>query len=168
MEYITIAQLSKPFGLKGEIRAFSMTSFPEERFRKGQKVYARKEGKETIPLTIERVRMQGDALILLFAECHSVEEVEGLKTYYLDMDKAEADIPEGYYRFADLIGCKAMDEEGNELGEVLSVTSYAPTKNLKIKKADGKSFYVPFLDQFVPTVDIEKKIIVIHVIEGML
>lgn len=168
MEYITIAQLSKPFGLKGEIRAFSMTSFPEERFQKGRKVYARKEGRETIPLTIERARIQGDALILLFAEFHSVEEVEGLKTYYLDMDKAEANIPEGYYRFSDLIGCKAMDEEGNELGEVISVTSYAPTKNLKIKKNDGKVFYVPFLDQFVPTVDLAAKKVIIHVIEGML
>lgn len=159
----------KPFGLRGEIHAFSLTEFPQLRFKKGQRVYLRKPGEEPLPLTIRSARIQGDALILGFEECPSVESVEGFRGLDLDMDKSEAALPEGYFRFADLIGCAVYDEEGNRIGVVDNLTSYAPTKNLKIKKdADGKFFYVPFKESFVPIVDIEAKRIVLHVVEGML
>lgn len=169
MDYITIATLAKPFGLKGEIYAYSLTEFPEERFKKGQRVFARSKNAEPLPLTIKSCRYKGDQLILSFEEITSIEGVEGLKGMTLDMDKEEATLPEGYFRFSDLMECSVYDEQGNLLGKVESLTSYSPTKNLKIKKAsDGKCFYVPFIDAYVPKVDLKRKEIVLHVVEGML
>ena len=40
--------------------------------------------------------------------------------------------------------------------------------NLKFKGLDKKNFYVPFIDEFVGTIDHEKKTILIHVVEGLL
>ncbi|MGN1262174.1 MAG: ribosome maturation factor RimM [Candidatus Enteromonas sp.] len=169
METITVARLLKPFALRGEIHAISLTEFPKDRFKKGRTFYAVKDGMTPIPLTLKSVRGQGDAYLFSFEEIHSVEEAETLKGADLNMNKDEASLPDGYFRYADLIGCKAYDEEGNLLGEVLSVAEFAPTKNLKIKRADnGKPFYVPFIEAFVKTIDVEAKRIEIHVVEGML
>lgn len=169
METITVARLLKPFALRGEIHAISLTEFPKDRFKKGRSFFAVKAGMDPIPLTLKSARGQGDAYLFAFEEIHSVEEAETLKGCDLNMNKEEAPLPEGYFRFADLIGCQAFDEAGNLLGVVLSVTEFAPTKNLNIKRADnGKPFYVPFIDAFVKTIDVEKKRIEIHVVEGML
>ena len=51
-ERITVGTLQKPFGLKGEIRAKSMTSFPELRFQKGRHFFLKnpktKEEREVV------------------------------------------------------------------------------------------------------------------------
>lgn len=169
MELITIAHLTKIFGLKGEIHAFSLTDFPEERFKKG-KVFLLQNPKtlETQEVTLTQFRAKGDALVLKFKEFNSPEEASAIQGFDLTLKKEDAPLQEGYYRLSDLRGCKAVDEEGNLLGEVIEVTSYAPTKNLRIKKENGKVFYCPFIDEFVKDVDIEKKTIVIHVMEGLL
>ena len=169
MEEITIAHLTKTLGLKGEIRAYSMTDFPKERFKKGRKVFAVNPQKEIRKeLTLKSIRPSGETIILTFDEINIVEEAMEIQGCDLNMDKADAVLPEGMYRLADLIGCKVYDESGNFLGEVISVLSNAPVKNLKIKKEDGKCFYCPFKDEFVPSVDVDSKKITIHVIEGML
>lgn len=119
-------------------------------------------------MTLKSVRPQGPLYVFSFEEVPSIEESELLQGWDLTMDKEEATLPEGMYRLSDLIGCKIVDEESHELGVVIDVLSNAPTKNLKIKKPDGKCFYCPFIDEFVPTVDLNKKTITIHVVEGLL
>ena len=51
---------------------------------------------------------------------------------------------------------------------MIDFTAFAPTKNLKVKRPSGKNFYVPFIDEFIKDVNLEKKTIVIHVEEGLL
>ncbi len=169
MEKITVAHFTKTFGLKGEIRAYSMTDFPAERFQIGRHFFAvNSQTKEEKELTLKSVRPQGPLYVFSFEEVPSIEESELLQGWDLTMDKEEATLPEGMYRLSDLIGCKIVDEESHELGVVIDVLSNAPTKNLKIKKPDGKCFYCPFIDEFVPTVDLNEKKITIHVVEGLL
>ena len=169
MEQLLLARITKPLGLKGEVRAFCLTSFPKQRFKKGNVfTLTNPKTKQSQSLTLASYRLQGDVLILSFKEIQSVEEAETLRGYEVSMDKDEAPLPEGYYRFEDLKGLKAIDDEGKEIGQVIDVTAYAPTKNLKLKSCEGKVFYVPFIDVFVGDIDLEKKTVVIHVVEGML
>ena len=169
MEPLLLARITKPLGLKGEVRAFCLTSFPKDRFKKGRSyTLVNPKTKEEKVLTLSSYRLQGDVLILLFKEVQSVEEADLLRGYEVVMDKEDAPLPDGYYRFEDLKGLKAIDDQGKEIGSVIDVTAYAPTKNLKLKSLEGKTFYVPFIDVFVGEIDLEKKTMVIHVVEGML
>ena len=168
MSYVTIAILGKPFGLQGEILLYIHTDFPELRFKKGRAYHlVSPKGDEQI-VHLSSLKSHGSKYTVKFKEWNTIEEVENLSGFELCLDKEDAPLPEGAYRFADMVGSEVFDEEGNKLGILVEVTDYAPTKNLKIQMDNKKNFYVPFLDQFVPTVDIENKRIVIHVIEGML
>ena len=169
MEKLEIAKIGKPFGLKGEVHAFSLTSFPKLRFKKGYKYLLenQKTGEERFA-TLRRFSISGNALILGFEEITSPEEAATLKESVIVMDKADAPMPEGYVRYGDLVGMTCVDDEGKELGTLLEVCEYATTASLRIKKSDGGVFYAPFIDAFVGKIDYEKKSIVIHVVGGML
>ena len=169
MEYISIASIGKPYGIKGQVHAVSLTSFPELRFKKGRKyVLTNPKDKSTVAVTLSSFSANGDALILGFKEIQSPEEAKSYNGYSLDMDKEDAPLPEGYVRYGELIGMKGIDDDGKEIGTVLEVVQYAPTPNLRFKGVDGNVFYVPFVDVFVGDIDYEKKTINIHVVEGML
>ena len=168
MDYITIAILGKPFGLQGEVSLFLHTDFPELRFKKGRQ-YTLMDGKGNMTLVhLSSMRAHGGHYVAKFKEFSSLEEISPYAHFELTLPKEDAPLPDGSYRFGDLVGCTCVDEEMNLLGTVISYTDYAPTKNLKIEMTNKKCFYVPFLDQFVKEIDLEHKRIVIAVIEGML
>ena len=168
MEYITIAILGKPWGLQGDVQIYLHTDFPELRFKKGRKYILISPDKAEQLVHLRSFKMHGNKYLARFEEFNVIEQVEDFSGYELCLKKEDAPLPEGAYRFADLVGASALDQEGHELGKIIEVTDYAPTKNLKIQMEDKRCFYVPFLDQFVPEIDLENKKVTIAVVEGML
>lgn len=172
MEYITLGYILKPFGLKGEVRCKSLTSFGSIRFKKGTIVSLHNEKTdERVEVTISKYRDSGDFYFLAFAEFPDINLVENYKGFAIEMDKSKATIPDGFYRFDDLIGCKVVDflDEARVIGEVIDVVKYSTTMNLVVQDKDKKNIYVPFKKElFIKNVDIENKVISINVMEGLL
>ena len=168
MEYVSVASIGKPFGVKGQIHAVSLTSFPELRFKKNKAyILISPKGEET-QLTLASFSINGEALILGFKEITTPEEAKAYAGYTVNLGKEDAPLPEGYFRYDELVGMKGVDDQGKELGTLLGVLENAPTPSLRFKGVDGKVFYVPFVDDFVGDIDYEKRTIEIHVVEGML
>ncbi len=169
MEKLEIAKIGKPFGGKGEVHAFSLTSFPKLRFKKGYKyLLENQKTNEERFLTLKRFSVNGENLILGFEEINNPEDAATMRECHLIMDKADAPMPEGYIRYGDLVGMKCIDDNGTELGTLLNVYEFSHTPSLRIQKVGGGVFYAPLIDKFVGDIDYEKKTIVIHVMEGML
>ena len=168
METISIASLGKPFGIKGEVNAYSMTDFPELRFKKGRKYYLVNARRELIKeVTLVSFRPNGNSLILQFKEITTPEEMAEYRNFTLDLSREDAPLPEGAVRYGDIVGYQLINEEGKPLGTVDTVVTYSPTANIKAKKETGKYFYVPFNDFFVKKINHETKTITIHEIGGL-
>lgn len=169
-DWIKVAELGKPFALKGEVKAVSYTSFPEERFQKGRVFLLKRETEnEGIYLTLESFRELPNSLLLSFKGIESPEEIEKYRGYSLYIKKEEAPLPEGYYRLEDLKGLTIFDQNNEEIGTVIDTMQNAPTLNLVAKAKDGHRFMVPFIDKkFILDIDLEKKTIHINVIPGLL
>ena len=169
MEYVTIAKILGTHGLKGLFRCYSLTSFPEERFQLRRKLTLHNEKTGVrLDVTLSYCRQQANVFILGFEEITSIEQAESYLKWDIDINKDEAPIPEDHYRIADLLGCEVFAQDGKKLGEVKDVFSYSPTWTLRVKREEQKDFFVPFVDQFVKTVDTANKRIVIEPIEGLL
>ena len=82
--------------------------------------------------------------------------------------KDNNDLEVGYYFYSDLIGCAILDENKEVLGIVKNVEEFPAQITLRVKRNNGKDFFVPFVKQFIKNVDIDNKKIYIEVIEGML
>ncbi|MCR5348032.1 MAG: ribosome maturation factor RimM [Bacilli bacterium] len=168
MEYVSVASIGKPFGIKGQMHAFSLTSFPDLRFKKGKKYFLKSEKGDIKELTLSSVSIKGDALVLGFKEITTPEDAKILQGYTVNLNKEDAPMPEGYVRYDELVGMKGIDDDGNPIGTLLGVLENATTPSLRFKGNDGKVFYVPFIDVFVGEISMENKTIQIHVVEGML
>ena len=168
MEFVRLGHIRKPFGVKGEVTCFSMTEFAKERFKKGTTLSLLNEKSgERKEVTLKSFRDSGSYYFLGFEGIDTPEQAEELRGLYVEIDKEHA--PEGYIRFQDLMGCKAINKDTKEvLGTIVDVLSYSPTKNLRVKRENGKTFTVPFVQQFIGEIDLENKTVEIEVVEGLL
>ncbi len=169
--YLRLGTLKKPFGLQGQVRCASLTSFASLRFVPGAKMtlYSEKT-KERKEVTVSSFRDNGNEFFLGFEGIDTIEGIEPYLGWHVEMLKKDAILPEGYYRLSDLIGLHAFDaQNGESLGEIIDVVAYSKTPNLKLKETNGKIAYVPFvMDTFVKSLDLEKKSIFIEVMPGLL
>ena len=84
----------------------------------------------------------------------------------IDRDKARK-LPQDTYYIADLIGLKAVDEHGNDIGTVSDVIPNPAQDIYEIRTDEGKTILVPAVDEFVLDVDLQSRIMKLHLIEGM-
>ena len=102
-------------------------------------------------------------------DANSIEEAELYKNWFIEINKEDAPLPEGYTRLEDLKGCKVLDSKTEkQIGVVINVVCYSTTPNLLIETPNKKTFYVPFIDKFVTYKNVEEKILKIEVVEGMI
>jgi len=170
MEYITLAVVNKPFGLQGQMRCYSLTDFASLRFKRGR-VFSLLDTKtqERKEITLSYFREAKPFVFLGFKEITSIEEVEGLLGSNIEIEKEKATLPKGKYHISDLIGCSVLNNEGQKLGVVKDVMKLTSTDTFRVGRENEKDFFVPFVyDKFIISINIEKKEIIINVIEGLL
>ncbi|MBK7858713.1 MAG: 16S rRNA processing protein RimM [Archangiaceae bacterium] len=152
-------------GLKGEVsvRTFDPAS---ETLYEVDRVLAKKRDGTEVELTLEAVREapKGD-LLVAFESVVRREEAEGLVGSTLLAFREDLDEPaEGEVFQGDLIGLSAFDPEGRALGTVEEIWNSGPVPNLVIR-GGGKELMVPFIDEFVPQVDLEGRRVVVRPLE---
>jgi 16S rRNA processing protein RimM len=67
---------------------------------------------------------------------------------------------EGEYYYADLIGLPAVSDTGTPLGTCIAVENFGAGDVIEVRRADGKTFMVPFRAEAVPEWDSERMVIV--------
>ena len=97
---------------------------------------------------------------------HSREIARRLTTGRLIcIDRDEAKLPEGSVFIADLIGCRALDEDGAELGRIEDVLTM-PSSDVYVI-AGEKRYMVPAVREFVREIRVDEGYVRLHLIEGM-
>ena len=72
------------------------------------------------------------------------------------------------YFIADLIGLKVIDEEKQLEGTLTDVLQTGANDVYDITLADGRNLLLPAIADCVLLVDLENKVIKIHILEGLL
>ena len=88
------------------------------------------------------------------------EKLRGLKLYIPRDALPETEDDEFYYE--DLIGCKTISVDGVENGTVIGVDNFGAGDLLEIKPLSGSSYYLPIVEPYVQTIDIDARTIVIE------
>ena len=167
-EYLLLGYITGAYGLDGTMRVLSKTDFAKERYKKGNKIFICSQNGGKKELTVKSFRKSGQFDLVKVEEINTKEEADSLKSNELQALKNDLKLKKGEYYFCDIVGCKVLDENKNELGFVKIVEEYPAQLTLRVLRNNGKEFQVPFVKAFIKNVDIENKVIVINVIEGML
>jgi 16S rRNA processing protein RimM len=163
--HLELGYVRAAHGLRGEVsvRTFDPAS---ETLYEVNRVLARKRDGSEVELTVEAVRAapKGD-LLVGFEGVEQREAAEALVGSTLFAFREDLEAPaEGEVFQGDLIGLTAVDPEGKELGTVEEIWSSGPVPNLVIR-GRGKELMIPFIDEFVPQVDLENKRVVVKPFE---
>jgi 16S rRNA processing protein RimM len=149
-ERLAIGRIVSPHGVRGELRMYIYSHFPE-RIPELPYVYI---GDEEKPRDIIRARLKDNLAIMRVEGVTSREMADELrdKIVRVDLDHA-APLEEGEYYHFEIIGLTAVDEAGNTLGAVTDIIETGANDVYVIKDDEGKETLIPALHDVVPEIN---------------
>lgn len=161
-QFIPIARVLAPWGIRGEVKVESMTDF-SDRFAHGETAYIKGSR-----ITIESARFHGGSVILKLSTINSRNQAEELRGSFLEIPLSEMhSLGEGeYYRF-QLIGLQVLSTEGKPLGRVSDVISTGGNDVYEIT-SDTEKFLIPAIDDVVKSINIDKDCMIIELMQGLI
>lgn len=165
-DLIRIGQITGAHGVRGDVRVYPLTDFPE-RFTTLHRALLGPEGR---PIG---VRFRGSVRNLVILSLDGItdrNQAEALRGQYLQVPRSEVyPAPEGSFYIFDLIGLDVVDPEGRPLGKLVDVDQNSPVHDLYVvETAPGKRYMVPAVREFVRSIDLREGRIVIQPIPGLL
>ena len=166
MKKIKVGQIVRPFGLKGEVKVKLFTDFPELRFAVKTPLFL-STSKGDIDVVIASFRMHQGFALVSFEGKPSIDDIEVYRNCELSIDEARIEHGEDEIYFFDLINCKVIDEKGDFLGTISEVIDSPAHAVIRVQR-EGKDLLIPYVDAFIINEDMDKNIITVRLIEGML
>lgn len=165
MTLINIGIIQKPHGIRGEVKVFLKTDSVKERFKTGNTVVLKLNGKEEKHI-IEASRMHKGSLLVKFKGLDTLNDVEFHHKGELFIEETQRHtLPKDEYYFTDLVGCTAYND-GLALGEIIEMIDNPAHPIMRIQ-AEERDILVPFLKVFVKQVELAEKRVDINWLEGL-
>ncbi len=119
-EYLMIGEITKPQGVRGEVKVRPCTC-DAERFEGLETVYVEKEGGYA-PMNIRVNRLSDDAVFMNVEGVTDRDAAEALRGTLLYIDRAHAvALDEDTNFLADLYGLHGLTDDGRDLGKLADV-----------------------------------------------
>ena len=166
MEYLLLGKISKPHGLKGEVKIFSNTDFASLRYQKGNVVFLLSDNKY-LPLKVHSFYKYKDYDVVSFEEHLDINLINDLLGKNLYIKKSDATLPKNHYHYNDLVNLKVISDN-QEVGIVKNVIHAPANDILRCINKENKTFDIPFVNEFILDVNLSKKEIKVKLIEGIL
>lgn len=163
---VCVAKIGAAHGLRGEVRLQIFTEEPDAIFQYGQL----ESGDSTKKFRVASLRP---------AKGHYVAKLEGVNDrnaaelltnieLFVSRDKLPKIEGEGEYYHADLIGLRVEDKAGKSYGVVIAVRNFGASDLIEVAVPPQKTgTLIPFIDQFVPEVDLSAKRLIIEPAPGL-
>ncbi|MCC2684402.1 MAG: rRNA processing protein RimM [Paenibacillaceae bacterium] len=170
-QWLTVGKIVNTHGLRGEVKVLSRTDFPEDRFKPGSKLaIAPEHGDVERSVTIESSRMNKSMFLLKLKEFNDINEAEKYKGSLLKVNKTEqSELGADEYYYHEIIGCRVVTDEAEELGTISEILSPGANDVWVVERPDHrKPLLIPVIDDVVLNVDIQDKLVKIHLMEGLI
>lgn len=165
-ELLQVGIISSTHGIRGEVKVFPTTD-DVKRFRKLKHVIL-DTGKEHLPLEIEGVKFFKQFAILKFKGMDNINDIEKYKGKSLLVDRANAvRLRKNEYFIADLIGVEVYTEDGEAFGILKDVLETGANDVYIVDSKRHGEVLIPAIKQCILDVDVEKRTMIIHLLEGL-
>ena len=152
-----------PFGLEGFVKV-KPPSGEVEHLLKLKQATLRQDGKER-QLAIEENAVAGPIVLMRFAGFHSPEAAKVLNGAELLVSREEAaPLRPGEFYVEDLKGLPvfAPDGDGEALGHITAIIEGGGGDLVEIRLNSGELKLVPFREEFIAAVDMDKGRVLLH------
>lgn len=171
-ELYQVGAITQTHGIRGEVKVFPMTD-DVSRF-KNMKELILDTGKEQIVLEVTSARPQKNLVILKFKGIDNINDVEKYKGCGLFVTKENrVKCKKDEYFIADLIGLRAIDEEGEAFGTISDVIQTGANDVYVVTTKQGEEVMIPAIKDCRLEVSVEEQdgqagYVRIHLLPGLL
>lgn len=177
-EYASVGRVRRPHGVRGELVVEALTDEPDAIFAPGRRVFqGTHEGElwldplERSPraLTVTGLRPFKEGWLVTFDAVTDRNEAERWNGRHLLVPLDELSEPDDGEVFAhELVGMMIVDSgSGADLGEVVEFYELPQGLLLEFRSGDGTA-RVPFIDEFIHSVEREARRITVTLPDGLL
>lgn len=156
-DYLTVAKIVKPQGIRGELKVLTMTDTPQvlESFKQ---VYV---GGNCYKLL--KVRPQGgDTAFITLSQIADRNAAELLRNMTVEVKREDAPaLPEDTFYIADVIGCAVEKEGGEPLGVVSEITP-ARTDIYEVALTNGGKLIFPAVKGVITSIDLNRRVVTLN------
>ena len=165
MSRVVVGRIVKPFGVRGEV-IVAPTGEDPARFSRGERLYVEPVGDEALEIRVSRVRTGN--VTVSFEGIDDRDEAEQLVGIVLHQEEEKLpSLPDGAFYHFQLIGLSVEREDGTVLGEVARVHELPSSDVLEVRGGDHE-WMIPRKDEFVASIDIEARRIVLSARDDLL
>ena len=157
MEFYTIGQIVAPHGVRGDVRIYPDTDFPE-RFLHMK--YAYIDGRR---YEVKTARFHKHVVLMKFAGVDDRNAAELLVHKELQVPREDLmPLKEGQYYVFDIIGIDVYDLEGRLLGKVTDVLKTGSNDVYVVNDDAGNELLLAVIPDVIRSVDIKAKKMVVN------
>lgn len=161
-----IAKITTLFGVRGEMKLFSYARTADE-FEGLREVFCGADERGAHPCRIASVRTRGNDVYVSLEGVPDRTAAEAYRGLFLFVEEERRKAPpKAKFYVDDLIGCSVRTEEGTVLGAVRSVDAL-PGQMIYTVRTAGGDVMLPAVPEFVLSVNVETKVIVVRPPEGL-
>ena len=166
-DLLQVGAITQTHGIRGEVKVFPLTD-DVGRFKKGISLIL-DLGRSRLDLEVETVKFFKQFVILKFKGYDSINEIEKFvkKNLYVTRENA-VKLKKDEYFIADLIGMTVKGKDGAILGTVSDVLQTGANDVYVVALADGGEVLLPAIKDCILSVDMEKREMQVHVLDGLL
>ena len=166
-ELLQVGVITSTHGIKGEVKVFPTTD-DVNRFKQLKEVILDTR-KEQMTLQIEGVKFFKQFVILKFKGIDDINDIErySKRSLYVTRENA-VPLGENEYFIADLIDLTVIDEAEKKFGVLKDVIQTGANDVYVITMTDEREVLVPAIKECILDVNLEKRVMKIHLLEGLL
>ncbi len=167
MQWIEVGKVTKPHGLKGELKLLPFVSDLSilKSFRQGR---LGGEAGEEAPVEVESLRGSAGNLIIKFQKVDSREQAGLLagRTLKIPADQFEP-LPDGEYYWFEIVGLDVHDREGTHYGKIEEIIETG-SNDVYVVRGNGKEVLLPMIESVVHSIDLEQNKLIFNRVEGLI
>ncbi|HEY6951858.1 MAG TPA: ribosome maturation factor RimM [Bacteroidota bacterium] len=166
-DFVAVGKISGPVGIKGEVKIVPWSE-STERFSSLKSVWIGSDPKNPREVVVEAVHDRGRQIVMKFGGIDNRTAAEELREKLVLVPDREVVPPrEGSFFIDDVLGMNVVTEDGKSVGVVREILRL-PSNDLWQIESGARTISIPAVKEFIRSVDLGTRTVVIHEIEGLL
>jgi 16S rRNA processing protein RimM len=165
-EYLVVAQVLAPHGVRGELKCRIVTDFPKQRFKRGNTVVVNGE-----PHGIQSARVRGDTVLLKLEHVPDRDAAAALRGADIEVPAHDAArLPRGQFYWHQVIGLQVEHATTHEMLGTVTEILETGANDVYVVKADRgvREILVPAIKDVVVEIDPARGRMLIQPLPGMI
>ena len=155
---IVIAVVTRPHGLRGEVRV-KVFNPDTDILVPGAKLTVTPTGAKARKMLVRAAQSGKETWVVAFDGVDTIGSAEALRGAEISVTRDELPEPEeGEFYFTDMVGCAVVDTAGTAVGTIVEVANYPSVDALVVKTETGQ-IEVPFVDGIIVSVDLANRLV---------